>query len=773
MAYQEVARDKPALPEYLARKGGGKMDDDEFHAVVQHAISQSAQFVDNELSVDRAKATDYYKGKPFGNEEEGRSQVVLTEVRDAILGMLPSLLRVFFGSEHAVEFVPTRADNVEQAAQKTDYVRYVFEEDNAGFLRTLAVLKDGLTKQIGIFKWGWDSSVETKAYKQQGIDRQQLELLAADDSVTLGTTVKQKPDPTLNPPPQPGQPPAPLVELYDVEFTRTNKGGRARIWEIPPEEFIFNRQARECGEALLVGHRTEKTRGQLLAMGVKEKDIDEHAGASGGDVTLRGNAEDIARRDTGGVGTINGSGFSNDPEMGKANDKILYTEAFMTIDFDGDGRAELRKICTIGPTYYPVENDPTDERPFAIFTPDPEPHALLGGSIADRTMDIQRINSALLRGMLDSLSASIFPRTAYLEGQASVADIMNTAIGAPMRERVAGAIRTLEVPFVGKEAMPILGFMQEVIERRTGQNKGVAGLDDDALQSTGKEAVGAVLTASQAQIEMVARVFAEMTLKPMFAGVGRLLQTHQPRARMVRLRGQWVDVDPRTWNADMDVTVNVGLGSTFTEKKVQTLMLVAADQHEIITTMGPDNPVVSLAMWRNTRAKILSLQGIKDVDSYYKPIDPNWQPPAPPPPPPDPNVAAMEAEKEMNRTKVIKELAIKQDELALEREKFTWQQEMDIRKLAADVEMKKYVADAQNKITLTQAQLDHQLDTETRETELTFQAHDQLHDQSLERSAQDHEQSMNERAADTADNAQEADAQAAQTSAEQPAGGGE
>lgn len=759
MAYQEVARDKPALPEYLARKGGGKMDEEEFHSVVQHALSQSAQFIDNELSVDRAKATDYYKGKPFGNEEEGRSQVVLTEVRDAILGLLPSLLRVFFGSEHAVEFVPTRADNVEQAAQKTDYVRYVFEEENAGFLRSLAVLKDGLTKQLGIFKWGWDSSVETKAYKQEGIDRQQLELLVSDDSVTLGNTTKRKPDPVLNPPPQPGQPPAPPVELYDVEFTRTDKGGRARIWEIPPEEFIFNRQARDCGEALLVGHRTEKTRGQLLAMGVKEKDIDEHAGASGSDITLRGNAEDIARRDTGGVGTISGSGFSNDPEMGKANDKILYTEAFMTIDFDGDGVAELRKICTIGPTYYPVENDPTDERPFAIFTPDPEPHALLGGSIADRTMDVQRINSALLRGMLDSLSASIFPRTAYLEGQASVADIMNTAIGAPMRERVTGAIRTLEVPFVGKEAMPILGFMQEVIERRTGQNKGVAGLDDDALQSTGKEAVGAVLTASQAQIEMIARVFAEMTLKPLFSGVGRLLQAHQPRARMVRLRGQWVDVDPRTWNADMDVTVNVGLGSTFTEKKVQTLMLVAADQHEILTTMGPANPVVSLAMWRNTRAKILSLQGIKDVDNYYKPVDPNWQPPAPPAPPPDPNVLAMQAEKEMNQVKTMKELAIKSDELQLKREQFTFDQEMEMRKLAVDESIRRYAIDAQWGTTHTQAMLDRDAAQEETETKLTMEAHSQLHDQALARDAQAHEQTMNERAADTADATQAAAAQ--------------
>src|ERR1019366_6614972 len=176
--------------EYLARKGEGVMDETEFNAVVSGALQESVQFVDFELSPERALATEYYLGKPFGNEEDGRSQVVLSEVRDAINGIIPSLMRIFFGADNPVEFTPTRKETAEQAAQATDYVKYVFTEDNPGFLSTLSVLKDGLIRKIGIFKWGWDDSKETRSYKLQGVTQQEMELVGADDDIELSTVKK-------------------------------------------------------------------------------------------------------------------------------------------------------------------------------------------------------------------------------------------------------------------------------------------------------------------------------------------------------------------------------------------------------------------------------------------------------------------------------------------------------------------------------------------------------------------------------------------------------
>lgn len=721
--------DEPKKPvESLARKGEGVMDKEEFAAVVKFALAESVAFVDTELSTDRAKATEYYFGKPLGNEEEGRSQVVLTEVRDAVDGMLPSLLRVFFGAEHTVEFVPTRAETVAQAEQMTDYVRYVFEEDNSGFLHTLAVLKDGMVRKIGIFKWGWDESGDAKAYKQEGLAKPDLDALVGMDDVEPSRIT-------------------PTGDTYSIEFTRKAASGRARVWSVPPEEFFYNRQARSLDEALLVGHRTEKTRGQLLAMGVTKKDIEAHGGAGEGDTNLNTNDEEIARRDISRVGAVMGSGFVRDPEMGKANDKVPYCEAYMTVDYDGDGIAELRRICTIGASYFPVSNDPCDERPFSVFTPYPEPHALLGGSVADRTMDMQRINSAILRAILDSASISAFPRTVYVEGQANVNDIMNTAIGAPIRERVAGAVRNLEQSFTGKELLPVLMFGQEIIERRTGRNKGAAGLDADALQSTDKGAVEAVLNGSQEQIEVIARVFAELTLKPLFKGLGRLLNTKQPKSRMVRLRGQWVDVDPRSWTANMDVTVNVGLGTTFTEKKIEALMAVAADQKDIASVLGLSNPIVGLGRIRNTRAKILELRGIKNVDDYYAPLPIDYQPPPAPATPPDPEQQWIQLEGEMNHTKTMKELAIKQDDNKLKADDQQFRHSMEWQKFLADIELKKYAIDAQFRTDLNA----HALDADKSAVEHALAITEATHTQDLELAQHDHATEMDTRAADTAD----------------------
>lgn len=311
--------------------------------------------------------------------------------------------------------------------------------------------------------------------------------------------------------------------------------------------------------------------------------------------------------------------------------------------------------------------------------------------------------------------------------------------------------------------MPLLAFTQEVIERRTGKPKGAAGLDADALQSTTKSAADAVLVGGQGQMELMARVFCEGTLKPVFEGIGRLVAKKQPRKRMVRLRGNWVEVDPRAWTQPMDVICNVALGTTATEKKIEALTMVAGEQKEIASQLGPNNPLVGLGRIRATRAKILNLLGIKDVDTHYAPLPLDYQLPQPPQPP-DPEQGWQQVEMQMNHVKTMKELAIKQDELNLERDKAQWDHDFKIRELAVETATKKYIADATNAQSTTEAQLAANIDMQAKETEYALQGQDQLHAQALDRAAhahqtalaedqQAHDQQMAERAADTADTA--------------------
>lgn len=725
---------KPSVPG--PRKGEGRMKDKELQRIMHGLISDAEMLTDGELSPQREEATNYFLGKPFGNEEEGRSQFVVTEVRDVAHGTLPSLLRVFFGPERVVEFAPRTEAGVAIAQQATDYVQFVFAEENAGFLRARDVLLDGLIRKLGVFKWAWEPGCE-KAMCDYGITEEAMEQLLAREDVT------------------PIDEPTKLEDgTYDVEYT-VKMPGRVRVWALPSEEFIYDREATSLDDATLVAHRTEKTKGELIALGVPEKDIDEY-GAGDADA-LEFNVERQARND--------GIAQMHNPDSGEANRKIKYVEAYVMLDVDGDGTAELRKVCTIGAACHVVFNKPAFERPFALFCPYPEPHTLTGQSQADLTMDLQKVKSMIVRSMNDSLALSIYPRMTVLEGSVSIEDVLNTEIGAPIRVKRDNAVVPIAHPFTGEKAMPILQYFDDVGENRTGQDKGSMGLDADALQSSTKQAVNAAVSKSQEQIEMMCRIFAEQTLKPLFRGIYRLLVKHSPEQRLVKLRGNYVPVNPAMWEADLDVTVNVAIGTSLTDQKIATLRATAMDQAQVLQMFGPDNPLVTVAQYRETQARILELSGFRDVSAFYKPVPANWQPPAPAAPPPSPEQVIAQAQLQIEQMKTQRELAIKEAELQMKREESIRKHDIEVRKMANDFTLRRYAIDAQFHSTYTQADLQRDSDAEAQAISLALdirnQMHteenaqhsqamaeqDQAHQHSMDRNAQQHEQSMAEQAA--------------------------
>ena len=715
--YPDETPEKVLSPDPAPRKGEGKMDKDELQRVIQGLVKSAIDYVDGELSPDRAKATDLYMGRKFGNEEKGRSQVVSTDVRDGIRALLPHMLRALVGAEKAVEFRARYAGKVAEAEQATDYVNYVFMEDNEGFLLTHTVLKDGLLKKIGAFKWYWDDTSEVENFSPRGVTEDQLATLMADPEVEVTAIEDAGATPDG-------------VPLFDVEFTVSRQDGRARVVAIPPEELIHNREARSLDEATFFAHVTEKSQGELIAMGIDKKIVEKHG--KGSSRTRRSNEEAIARNPSG------FQGFGSDEEAGRANEKAQYVEAYVKLDVDGDGIAELRKICTIGEDNYIVENVPVRSRPFALFTPDPEPHTVVGLSWADLLGDVQKIKSMVQRSMLDSLAQSIHPRTWYKENDANLADVLNTAIGAPIRTKSGPtAVGEFAHNFVGKEGFAVLEYFDDVIERRTGQNKGAAGLDADALQSSTKAAVAAAVTSSQAQQELLVRIFAETTLKRMFRGLLELLIENQPRSRMVRLRNQYVEVDPRQWDAEMEVTVNVTLGTGLMEEKIATLVGIIEKQELILQTLGQDNPIVTLKQYRDTLAEVAELRGRKDSEKYFTPITDEQlqqmqEAAAQQQPPPSPEMVLAQAQIQIEQMKAERQIQIEQmkmeRQLEQERRKMEFdleikRREMELRerelilkddrerdKAAADIALKRLEINATNQLVISQQQLDNEIE---------------------------------------------------------------
>jgi hypothetical protein len=661
------------------------MSEVEMEAIVAGELQDCVRYIDLEIGGARALATSYYRGDPLGDEEEGRSKVISMDVRDTVISLMPQLMRIFFSAEKIVEYTPETAAEVEMAAQATDYADYIVQRDNEGFKVLYSAIKDALVRKNGFVKYWWDEKEEVHTENYTGLDDNAVAMLMQDNEGVDLTIDASYPMPGYQPMPMvgpdgqmmmgpDGQPviqPAPLC--HDVRIKRRKTKGKINIQAMPPEEFLIDRRARSMKDALVVAHRSMKTVSELVSMGYDEEDMRQFVTSNELDTNIEYITRQPLARAIGGFDSFN-------PALGR----VLYIEAYAKVDYDGDGIAELRKVCMAGPTFKLLHHEPVDHMPFAVFECDPEPHAFFGLSTADVTMDIQRIKTHLMRGMLDSLAQSINPRMAIVEGQVNIDDVLNNEVGAIIRQRAPGMAQQLETSFVGGAAMPVLDYMDMVKEARTGMSKASMGLDADALQSTTKAAVNATITAGQGQVELLARILAE-GMKQLFKGILFLIVQNQDKPRMIKLRDKWVEMDPRTWNANMDVSVNVALGTGTTETKMAMLAQVAEKQKEILMTLGPNNPAVSLGQYVNTLRQMTELSGFKDSSKYFNELPNDFQMDMPPPKPTPEEVLAQAQAKAVEA-----DVAKKAAELEIKRANDMMVDSREREKIAQDGVLKRY-----------------------------------------------------------------------------------
>ncbi len=673
------------------------MDDAELQAIINGELTDAVSYIDSDISPIRAKGTEYYRGDPFGNEEDGRSQVVAMEVRDTVSAMMPSLMKVFFSSENVVEFVPRGPEDEANAQQATDYANYVFSADNNGFLQSYAIFKDALVRKCGIAKYWWEETAEVRIEDYSGLDDATVQLLMQEDAEVK--IVVSYPDPAISEQmiadvqaqaAAAGVPAPPVPMIHDVQVKRIVRDGRIRVMAVPPEELIIDRRARSFEEAGVIAHRQMLTVGELLQMGYDMEEIEPNISST----DLDTNDEYLARQP---LSTTMGSNDSMNPMQRR----LLYVEAYMRVDYDKDGLPELRKLCCMGSSYKMVRNLPASYIPFVDFPFDPEPHTspIEAMSVFDITHDIQEIKSQVLRNTLDSLAQSIHPRTAVVEGQVNIDDVLNNETGAVIRMRAPGMVQPLAQPFVGQAGYSMLEYMDQLKEDRTGMSKAAMGLNADALQSTTKAAVNATIGASQSRLELTARIMAE-GMKKLFKGILFLLTTHQDKPRMVRLRNEWVEIDPRGWDASMDVSVNVGLGTGDTNDRLQTLTMISQMQREIIGTYGLNNPVVTPQMYTRTLQKMVEISGFKDASQYFQMLPADFQvPQEQPKPTPEEVLASVQAES------IQADIQKKAAELELKREQMIRDDDYRRDQLAQDFLLKKYEMELKYGTQISNAEL--------------------------------------------------------------------
>jgi hypothetical protein len=569
----------------------------------------------------------------YDQDSANRSSFVSSDVRDAVMLMLPGLVRLFAGSENVVSLSPRTQADVDAAQQQTSYINYVFWQDNPGFLILYGAFKDAMTVKTGFVKWWTDDHKETKRKTFVNLNQQQIQMLQQQDATAKVEHLGEQ-DPLLG-------------TFSEVTFSYQVDKPLIKVAGVPPEEMRLDRYARSFSTSRIVGHERVVAIDELVAMDYPRDQCADYL-----------QSQDIQNFTM--ESQLRNPGRYNSTRVG---DGVLYGEWYIKVDGDRDGVAELRYICTMGEVYDIVHDEPANRVKFAVFGCDPISHTIVGDSIADYTMDVQRIKTNMMRGVLDSLAESINPKTVVNELTTNIDDALNDDLGAVIRTRgdPNAAVSFAKTPFVGGDAMPVIELLNDVLQRRTGLSDAAKGLDPKALQSSTMIGVEAIINGQQERIELVARVLAETGFKDLFAGLYNEIAEAPNQRRTLRLNGKWADIDTGTFDASMGVEVNSTLGKGSDSVRMMTLQQIKADQQLIMQQFGVTNPVCGIQEYLNTITDMLDIANIKNVGRYFKTPDPQTlQAIAQTPKEPDPMMVAAKAQYEKTKSETVQALGEQQ-----------------------------------------------------------------------------------------------------------------
>jgi hypothetical protein len=685
-----------------------KMDDYQLGSIVSGEITDALNHFDSEYTEERLRALDFYLGEPLGNEVEGRSSVVATEVADTVEAIMPNLMRVFTANDKYVRFAPRTAEDVEAAEQASNYVNYIINQRNDGYKLLHTFFKDALLFRMGVVKFFYEEKEQVDEEEYTGLSEDELVMLMNDPDVEIVEQAETVMESMYSE--ETGET-VPLRSEYDLTVRVTRREGEIKVINVPPEEFLVSRHCTSLEDAHFMAHRTSLTVSELVAMGYDRDLVEKYAGENELDTDREVNNRFQDIEAATGVDPA-------DPTLRS----VIYHECIMNVDFDGDGIAERRRICAIGTDGAEIlHNEPWDHIPFAVASPILMPHRLVGRSIYDMTEDLQVIKTTLMRQYLDSVYSSTLPRIAAVEGAVNLDDLLDAQAGGVIRVRQPGMIQPLAGASVGNEIRPLMDYLDTVKEQRTGMSAASQGLDANALQSSTASAVAATVRGAQIKLESYARTMAETGVKDLFKGILALVLKHDTNEKMLRLNNSFVPINPAEWKSQFDTIVQVGLGTTDDETKIAFLTQIAAKQEQILMQLGADNPLVSAPQYVNTLRSIAEIGGFKDADQFFNPpqvvaqtLAMQKQQAAQQQPQQDPALMMAQQKAQMDmqlaQQKAEAEIALKRErmqaELELEREKLIM--EMDIRRqeLEAEAQLRvaKAVTDAEISTNLPRAQ---------------------------------------------------------------------
>ena len=631
-----------------------KMEESALLNHLQTLEEDSAAFVWGALGSERERAQKEYFRMPYGNEEDGWSSIVTSDVQDTVEWILPQLLDIFHATDSIVSFEPTKQEDVKGAEQATETCNYIFTKKNDGFLILYTAIKDALLVKNGAVHWRKETKRQKVKTPLQGVTEMQLaQALEQGGEIINAEPVGQTVDPIT------GEP----MGVFNVTIERQEETQHICVEAFPPEDLLIKRDWTKplLQDCPYVARVMRVTLSDLIEMGYT--DVTAEDLGSSDDPSQSADASFRSSRLS-----QNGDSYEDDTDVSAEDDSL--TEGYLRIeyvlvDYDGDGIAERRCIYRLKDKI--LKNEEESHVPIATASPILVAHRWDGMSIAETVSDIQQLKTEMTRQMLNSLYLANTPRTKVLTNPqgspvANIDDLLDARPGGILRTQDMNGIQEYVTPFVGGQTLPILEYVDAMRENRTGVTRYSQGLGSDGLEKTNGESAR-LMTASQMRIKLIARIMAECLVKPIFQGILKLLTEGDMQKIAFRLRNEFVEYDPQEWRDSYDMTINVGLGTG--DKDMQLRHLGAIFQSQMAMAQSPfGQALIDPVKIYNTQAKLVENAGFKNVGDFWK--DPSKEPPPPqqpPPPPPQVLVKQMELQADQQKFQAEQQLTMQREQL--------------------------------------------------------------------------------------------------------------
>ena len=640
-----------------------KLSKSKLLALISQEIQSSLGFYSSDLSKQRENALKYYLGEPLGNEEEGRSSVVSQDILEVIESILPSLMRMFTQSDKMVNFEPQQAEDVPYAEQITDYCNFIFNRDNNGFEILHSMFKTALLQKNGFCKVYWKTSKDQKKEHYEHLDETQYQKLLMDEEVEIVEVEEIEEDQGI---------------FYNCEIRRVKEYGRCQIDPVPPEEILVSPRAKNLKDCNFIAHRVAKTVSELINMGFNKKDVESLPSA---DEEVY-NTEAIVRKSY-----DNPTMDLNISTIDPSQRVVQITECYMKVDMDGDGIGELRKIIVGGSgynNYIVLENEVINKLPFAMCVAIPMPFRFFGLSMYDLLADVQMMSTTIMRNTLDNMYFQNNARTIVVDGQANLDDLLTSRAGGIVRVKSPNAVTPLQTPNFLNDGLAMLQKIDQLKEKRSGVPNQLMGLNPDTINKshTTAQSVNQMMNSSTQRIELIARSFAD-GVKNIFENILATICEYQDQERVVKLRGEFIPMNPRQWTSHYDCITQVGLGTGNQDQRLGVLQQVLNVQEKMIQQQGGLGMVTPQTIY-NTIEAYLQNSGYKDATQFFN--NPSQQPPQPPQEEKqDPALQLAAQDIEMRKQKAMADVDFKNRKLEADNQMKMQKLNLDEQKLATQV----------------------------------------------------------------------------------------